>query len=436
MPNRPSWRFPVSSLPIIDDLSGFAPTAILIGEGQRADLIWTKGEFLTLCHYLLNGNGPTDFLQVYRDAEGSPKFVKSKRACMDRRATWSWDTIRGQTKSKVGIGFYPTNPEGQSRWGAMDFDGHDGDCARPRHLAIATLQLFRRQPQFYLILATSGSRGWHLFVLTDEFYPISQWTLLLKQAAAAIGAEIRSGHCEIFPNEVHGTARPYGIRAPGTWNPKTNQLGAIVFTSIAPPLLQKIEKKEESPFLYHSPTEAKTVQLNDNKSFYSGQEADWQKQFAIIQPSTRHSQLKKLVHHIFRQVGHGVARANADAQYQAARVQPKAILAEHLEEFEQLWSWTTEQWRAELSDAEREIFACLGSEIERDLFRILKSFADYAHCQRIKDFPFPVQYVAERLGVSFQYVSKLRRRFVDRSIIAQTEPAITNRSAARFRWCL
>jgi hypothetical protein len=295
--------------------------------------------------------------------------------------------------------------------------------------------LFRRQPQFYLILATSGSRGWHLFVLTDEFYPISQWTLLLKQAAAAIGAEIRSGHCEIFPNEVHGTSWPYGIRAPGTWNPKTNQLGAIVFTSIAP-LLQKKEKKEENPFLYHSPTEAKTAQLNDKKSFYSGQEADWQKQFAIIQPSTRHSQLKRLVHHIFRQIGHGVARANADAQYQAARVQPKATLAEHLEEFEELWSWTTEQWRAELPDVERETFARLATKIERDLFKILKSFADYARGQEIKDFPFPLEHVAERLGVSFQYVSKLRQRFINRSIIAQTEAAIANRSAARFQWCL
>jgi hypothetical protein len=400
----------VSSLPIIDDLSGFAPTAILIGEGQRADLIWTKGEFLTLCHYLLNGNGPTDFLQVYRDAEGSPKFAKSKRASMHRRATWSWDTIRGQTKSKVGIGFYPTNPEAQSRWGAMDFDGHDGDCARPRQLAVAALQWFRRQPQFYLILATSGSRGWHLFVLTDEFHPIALWTLLLKQAAAAIGAEIRSGHCEIFPNEVNGTSWPYGIRAPGTWNPKTDELGAIVFTSIAP-LLQKKEKKEESPFLYHSPTQAKNAQLNDKKGFYSGQEADWQKQFAITQPSTRHSQLKRLVPHIFRQIGHGIARANADAQYRGARVQPKATLAEHLEELEELWNWMSNEWRAELSDIEREALERLGTEIECDLFRILRNFAKYARVQQAKDFPFPLQHVAERLGVSFQYVSKLRQRF-------------------------
>ena len=163
---------------------------------------------------------------------------------------------------------------------------------------------------------------------------------------------------------------------------------------------------------------------------------NWLEQFAITQPGTRHAQLRALVYCIFRQVGHLVARRIADAQYQAARFQPKATLAEHLEEFEELWSWMTDQWRAELSDAEQEIFANLETETERDLFRILRNFARYAAEKGQPDFPFPIQHVAARLGVSFQYVSKLRQRFVNASIIVQTAPPMTNRSAARFRWCL
>jgi hypothetical protein len=138
----------------------------------------------------------------------------------------------------------------------------------------------------------------------------------------------------------------------------------------------------------------------------------------------------------FRQVGHGVARLIADAQYIEARVQPRATLAEHLEEFEELWTWTGDQWLADLSDAEREIFSKLEIEIERDLFRILKNFARCAELKKEPDFPFPIQHVANRLGISFQYVSRLRRRFVERAIIAQTAPAKTNCSAARFQWCL
>jgi DNA-binding Lrp family transcriptional regulator len=95
----------------------------------------------------------------------------------------------------------------------------------------------------------------------------------------------------------------------------------------------------------------------------------------------------------------------------------------------------TDQWRAGLSDVEQETFALLGTEMERDLLRILRNFAHYARSQKLKDFPFPLQHVAERLGVSFQYVSKLRQRLTDSSIIARTEPAIANRSAARFQWC-
>ena len=50
------------------------------------------------------------------------------------------------------------------------------------------------------------------------------------------------------------------------------------------------------------------------------------------------------------------------------------------------------------------------------------------------DFPVSIKNVAARLGVSFQYVSELRKRFVDASIIVPTAPPITNRSAPRFRW--
>jgi hypothetical protein len=424
-------------LPLIDELSGFAPTAILIGEGQPADRVWTREEFLLLCNYMLNNNRLNEFLHVYRDSNGVPRFVKAKSARADRRITWAWDTITGRAKHKVAVGFYPWNHRGESRWAAMDFDAHDGGASRARALAVAALQTLQKYPQLSLILATSGSEGWHLFVFSADFHPIADWVLLLKRTADGIGAEIRSGVCEIFPNETRNGSRPHAIRAPGTWNPKTNQLGAIIFTSIAP-LFQRRRKKEVSSFLYHSTDGSGGSQLNDSefRSLYCGGHQNWLEQFAITQTGTRHGQLRALVYCIFRQVSHRVGRRLADAQYEGARVQPKATLAEHLEEFEELWNWINDQWRVELSDVERKMFAVHGSEIERDLFRILRNFAHHARSQQTKDFPFPLQHVGDRLGVSFQYVSKLRQRFIDRAIIMQTEPSITNRSAARFRWCL
>jgi hypothetical protein len=384
-----------------------------------------------------NDNPADEFLRVYCDSDGVSHFVKSKSSKLEQIVSWAWDSITGRAKHKVGIGFYPWNRWNTSRWAAIDFDAHDGGATRAKELAVAAFQILHKYPQFSLILATSGSEGWHLFVFGADFYPVTDWVRLLKQIVDSIGADVRTGICEIFPNETRTGSRPHAIRAPGTWNPKTNQLGAIIFTSTAR-LLEKKGKKEISSFLYHSTDGAKAGQLNDScpPSFYCGGHHNWLEQFAITQPSTRHAQLRELVYCIFRQVSQPVGRRIADFQYQSARVQPKATLAEHLEEFEQLWSWMTTQWRAELSAAEEEIFIILRTQIERDLFRILRNFARRSRSQKEKDFPFPLQHVAERLGVSFQYVSRLRQRFVNACIITQTTPSITNRSAARFQWVL
>jgi hypothetical protein len=428
----------VNPLPIINDLSGFVPSVILlIGKGQPADRVWTRQEFVLLCDLMRNENPADEFLHVYCDSNGAPRFVKAKSLNAEKRITWAWDTITGKAKHKVSIGFYPWNCRGESRWAAIDFDAHDGGAARAKAFAVAAFQALRKYLQLSLILTTSGSEGWHLFLFSAEFHPVQEWVRLLKRVVDQIGAEMKTGICEIFPNETRDGSRPHAIRAPGTWNPKTNELGAIFFTSVAP-LLQKKRKKEESSFLYHSSSEGEADQLNDSKpaSFYCGGKANWIQQFAIVQPSTRHGQLRALLHVIFRQVGHYVARRHADAQYRGAKFQPNATLAEHLEEFEELWKWMTNQWQGELSDREQEIFATLGAESKRDLFRILKNFAQYAASRKEADFPFPIQHVADRIGISFQYVSKLRQRFVNTSIIVQTEPASTNRFSARFRWCV
>ena len=83
-------------------LSTLATNCVLIGHCSKADCVWTRDEFLTICELLRNGNAPTEFLLVYRDNENRPQFAKSKTAKADRRATWAWDTITGRAKSKVG----------------------------------------------------------------------------------------------------------------------------------------------------------------------------------------------------------------------------------------------------------------------------------------------------------------------------------------------
>ena len=52
------------------------------------------------------------------------------------------------------------------------------------------------------------------------------------------------------------------------------------------------------------------------------------------------------------------------------------------------------------------------------------------------DFHFSIVNVCSRLGVSFQHISKLRQRLVEKHVISQTAAAKSNSAAARFAWRL
>ena len=215
-------------------LPSLATECVLIGHAKKADLVWTKAQFFALCRHMLNDNDPHFFMIPYRrDDDGAACFAKAKTARVDRRANWAWDTITGRAKNPASVGFYPRTADGKSRWAAMDFDAHDGETARARDWALDAFRILFRHPELFLVLCTSGGGGWHLFVFSRDFYPVEDWNRLLKQAAAFIGAAIGKGLCEIFPSETRGSTG-YGIRAPGAWNPKTDQFGLIAFQNVDP----------------------------------------------------------------------------------------------------------------------------------------------------------------------------------------------------------
>jgi len=56
----------------------------------------------------------------------------------------------------------------------MDFDAHDGNALRARRFALAAFSVLQRHPQLYLVLDTSNSEGWHLFIFTGDFHPIEE----------------------------------------------------------------------------------------------------------------------------------------------------------------------------------------------------------------------------------------------------------------------
>lgn len=415
-------------------LPTLATKCVLVGHAQKADVVWTRDDFMALCEHMMNGNERNFFLIPYRKEDGTAHYAKAKNAQADRRASWAWDTITGRAKNPASIGFYPRNAEGKTRWGGMDFDAHDGDAERARKLAFDAFALLMRHPQLFVVVATSGSGGWHLFVFTLDLHDCAEWERLFRQVAAMIGAPIEKGVLEIFPSETRGRVG-YGLRAPGTLNPKNGCFGLIAYQNFTD-LCAKKGRERDSLFLSRSNNGLETAVLTyrDEKSVYRGESGEWQTRFAITAPRTRREKLKAMVDHIFRQVGREVARQNAELQYKEKTVPTAAALSEHLQEFDELWDWRVMQWLIELSESERTKFDALRIDSnDREAFRIVRNFARHVN-DRDGDFRIVAEHLAKRLGVVLQTACNIRRRFCDARILKHTAPYVPQRFAARFRW--
>ena len=166
------------------NLPTLATNCVLVGHAQKADVVWTRDDFLALCEHMMNCNDRNFFLIPYRKEDGTAHFAKAKTARADRRASWAWDTITGRAKNPASIGFFPRNAESESRWAAMDFDGSDrhgnGNDESARDKALKAFWLSLHHAELFVVLCTSGSGGWHLFVFTRDFHPVENWIKLLK----------------------------------------------------------------------------------------------------------------------------------------------------------------------------------------------------------------------------------------------------------------
>src|SRR5207245_1010080 len=227
---------------------------VLVGHAKKADVVFTSRQWFAMCAHMMNANPVNFFLMPYRDKSGTAKFAKAFKANADDRIQWAWDTITLKAKSPASIGFYPTNAQRQSRWAAMDFDMHDDDQMRARDFALKAFAILYCQPQLFVALTTSAGdpihSGWHLFIFTADFFPCDDWTRLLRQVADQIGAPIKPGVCEIFPDDCRGIGR--GILAPGTWNPKNGECGLILhetFSKLLPTPLPSATPKKSNAFL-------------------------------------------------------------------------------------------------------------------------------------------------------------------------------------------
>ena len=218
----------------------------------------------------------------------------------------------------------------------------------------------------------------------------------------------------------------------------------IAFENVSPllsyhrgraPLATKEERKRVSlSFRSKDGVEGSDLTYRNEKPVYRGEFNEWQTRFAITAVRTRREKLKAMVEHIFRQVGHEVARRNAELQYNEKTVPTEGTFSEHLQEFDELWGWWEAQWLTELTESEREKFGVLlADSTDRQAFRIIRNFAQLVSDQG-DDFKIVAEHLAKRLGVTLQTACNIRQRFCAAGILAQTAEYVPQKFAAGFRW--
>jgi hypothetical protein len=350
-------------------------------------------------------------------------------------------------KGQTGIGFYPSNPEGQSRWAALDFDAHNGEHEQARKWSLEAFSLLLQNPQVHLILCTSGN-GFHLFIITRELQPLSAWIVLLKQLCELIGAPIADGSCEIFPNE-RAESQPVGkaIRAPGTWNPKTNTFSLIEAETVKPLLkllprgwssgvgkLKRVLPRNSSELSLHKST--------DNYPF-----TQWSistkplvdkilARYPIARQGTRHGVLVQLVGHLSKKFGRQAAQRIVEEHYRLNERNIRSTLDEHLRDFSTAWDGMCKKLVSELSAAEKEAFNRLKTEHQREGFLIVRAFAGAADHKKQRDFAISQASLADRLIVTGPGAGDVIRKLCKEEIIAPTQDYVRHKHSARFRWVL
>jgi hypothetical protein len=420
----------------------------IVGEGDRADVIWSEGDFLALCEHMLNENPPNHFLAVWIDKTGKPQWAKAPpRSRADKRSGWAWNSITGKAKVQTSIGFYPANDKKESRWGAIDFDAHNGEYDRARKWSVEAFRFLQQQPQQpYLILSASGN-GYHLHIITHEFYPVGKWIVLLKTVCDWIGAPIADGSCEIFPSEHAESQRcGKGIRAPGTLNPKTGKPSLIEIQTVGP-LLETLPRTwslgvgKLNHALPRNNTEVSLHKRTDNYSLTH--ESPWTRveiekilaRYPITQTGTRHGVLVKMVGEVSYKFGYDAARRIAEQLYRLHEQNIQSTLDDHLREFDAAWAGMRKTHVGELSAEEERAFNDLETERQRDGFFIVRAWAGVAQHKGEKDFPISRASLADRLCMTGPGASKLILKLCDR-VIAPTLPCVRHKQPARFRWLL
>jgi hypothetical protein len=434
-----------------DDLLGLPPMEPLSNSV-------TDDENKRLYHHMANDNSEHDFAMSFAVEGKGPEWCKSKTLPLGVAIDRAVVTNRGKAHPRKRTAFmpYPANRNGETRWGALDFDAHDGNVDRARSLAYkAWLYLREEKPSHCVVIEEDPGGSFHVWIISDRMNSCDVMFGFLLKVAEAIGAEVRPGVCELFPHAAASEGnllRP--LRAPGSLHARHGLCSKIAAANL-PQLLAKLPpvprpSRASCPstkrYLSSSSVEEQKAKKETRKEGINEfTDADispdrkyiheWASRYPIKYKNARNRTLQEFVENGFFQLGRDVSRLIADAQYRCKSVETEADLAEHLRDFESLWnSCIRNLFLPKLTPTELGCYDNLTHQRDRDAYKIIHSFNSLAQERGSRDFPIASASLAKRLGISRQGASKLIHRFMKRNVIERTIDAIPQVEAAHYAW--
>jgi hypothetical protein len=270
----------------------------------------------------------------------------------------------------------------------------------------------------------------------------------LKQVCELIGAPITDGTCELFPNERAESQRVgKGIRAPGTWNPKTNTFSLIEAETVKP-LLETLPRTwspsvgKVTSALPRKNTEL-SLQKSTNTYFLRTSALSTEPRveallarYPIKQKGTRNGVLMQLIGDLIHWFGREAAERIVEEHFRRNQRDIRSSLGEHRREFAIAWEGMRKKLFDALSPQEKQAFGELRTEPQREGFLIVRAFAGVAEYKKEKDFPISRASLADRLTLTPPGAAGVILKLRELKIIDRTQCPVTHKESARFRWLL
>jgi hypothetical protein len=279
-------------------------------------------------------------------------------------------------------------------------------------------------------------------------HPIGEWIVLLKQLCEWIGVPIADGTCEIFPNErAESQQTGKGIRAPGTWNPKTGTCSLIEAETVSP-LLETLPRtwsfgvgkvtralpRNSTPLSLHKSTN--TYFLTTHTGSTEPLVENLLARYPINQKGMRNGVLMQLVGDLIHMFGREAAERIVEEHYRRNQQNIRSPLDEHLREFATAWDGMRKKLVESFSPEEQQAFHALASEHRCEGFLIVRAFAGAAAYNGKKDFAIARASLADRLSITAPGAADVIRKLCELEVIAHTQSYVRHKAPARFCWLL